>query len=444
MAGKLVAMSAVELDRLEVIRKVVERRLSQVEAAPLLGLTTRQIRRLCRAFESSGATGLVSRQRGRPSNHQLTAGIQTQALALVRERYSDFGPTLAQEKLSELHDLQVGRETLRKWMAAAGLWLTRRERLPSVHQPRHRRSCFGELVQIDGSDHEWFEARGPRCSLLVYVDDATGRLMELRFVPSESAFDYFASTRSYLARHGRPVAFYSDKHSIFRVAKEHSAGRSNGVTQFGRALAELNIDIICANSPQAKGRVERMNQTLQDRLVKELRLRGISTMEAGNAFLPGFIDDYNHRFARAPRNPIDAHRPVRAEDVLDQIFSWQEERQMTRNLLVHFKRSAYLITPGPETNALAGKRVRVHEWADGRIEIHCNGRTLPFTAFDKNPVVTQAAVVENKRLDAVLAFIQAGQAERDLKRLASKTLTLRQKERIKLARAGAGVLALST
>ena len=167
MAGEVVAMSATELDRLEIIRRVAEQRLSQLEAGVQLGLTTRQVRRVSRAFESSGAAGLVSRQRGRPSNHQLPAGLEAQAIALVRERYADFGPTLAQEKLCELHDLRVGRETLRKWMAAAGLWVTRRERLPPVHQPRHRRSCLGELVQIDGSDHEWFAERGPRCSLLV-------------------------------------------------------------------------------------------------------------------------------------------------------------------------------------------------------------------------------------------------------------------------------------
>jgi hypothetical protein len=386
----------------------------------------------------------VSRQRGRPNNHRLPSALQEQALALVRERYVGFGPTLAQEKLSELDGVHVGRETLRKWMAAAGLWVSRRERLPLVHQLRHRRSCLGELVQIDGSDHEWFEERGPRCSLLVYVDDATSRLMELRFVTVESAFDYFASTRSYLARHGRPAAFYSDKHSIFRVAREHAAGRSKGMTQFGRALAELNIDIICANSPQAKGRVERMNQTLQDRLVKELRLRGISTAEAGNTFLPEFMDDYNNRFACAPRNACDAHRPLRGDEDLERIFSWQEDRQMTRNLTVHFKRSAYLVTANPETLPLGGKPVRVHEWEDGRVEIRCNGQTLPYTVYDKNPQVSQGAVVENKRLDAVLAFIQAGQVKRDLERLASKKVTLREKERINAARARAGALALGS
>lgn len=196
---------------------------------------------------------------------------------------------LAREKLLERHDLAIGRETLRKWMGTAGIWLPRRERLRQAHQPRHRRECRGELVQIDGCDHEWFEGRGPRCALLVFVDDATGDLMELRFVRSESTFDYFASTRAYLARHGRPVAFYSDKHAIFRVTRAHAAGQQRGVTQFKRAPADLDIEIICANSPQAKGRVERMNKTLQDRLVKELRLRAISTMETGNAFLPEFM-----------------------------------------------------------------------------------------------------------------------------------------------------------
>jgi hypothetical protein len=161
--------------------------------------------------------------------------------------------------------------------------------------------------------------------------------MELRFVKSESAFDYFASTHAYLERHGKPVAFYSDKHSIFRVHHDGSTGRARGVTQFGRALTELNIDIICANSPQAKGRVERMNKTLQDRLVKELRLHGISTMEAGNGFLPEFMEDYNRRFGRAPKSAHDAHRQLRGDEDLSRIFTWQEERTMSRNLVVHFK-----------------------------------------------------------------------------------------------------------
>ena len=175
--------------------------------------------------------------------------LQARALELVRERYADFGPTLAQEKLRELHGVDVARETLRKWMAGAGIWLTRDKRAARAHQPRHRRACLGELVQIDGSPHAWFEERGPACSLLVYVDDATGTLMELRFVEVESTFDYFAATTTYLKRHGKPVAFYSDKHSIFRLYHQGATGRAKGLTQFGRALSDLNIDIICANTP---------------------------------------------------------------------------------------------------------------------------------------------------------------------------------------------------
>lgn len=426
-------MSRKEIDRLDVIRRVLDRRLTQVKAAQLLGLGPRQVGRLCAAYERHGPPGLVSRQRGKASNRRLPEALQARALELVRERYADFGPTLAGEKLRELHSIDVARETLRKWMTGAGIWLTRDKRRAKAHQPRHRRACLGELVQIDGSPHAWFEDRGPPCSLLVYVDDATSALMELRFVEVESTFDYFASTVAYLKRHGKPVAFYSDKHSIFRLYHQGATGRAKGLTQFGRALCDLNIDIICANTPQAKGRVERMNQTLQDRLVKELRLRGISNMEDGNAFLPEFMVDHNRRFARAPQSAHDAHRPLQPGEDLVQTFSWQEERTMSRNLTVHFKRVTYLIEPGPETLPLGGRRVQVREWEDGRVEIQCEGRTLPYSIFDKNPHVAAGAIVENKRLGAVLAVIQAGQDQRDRSRLASRKLTLRQKDRIRAA-----------
>lgn len=259
-----VTMSTRELDRLEILGRVAERRLTQRQAAEQLGLTERQVARLCRSLRQHGAAGLVSRKRGRPSNRQWSSAVRDQAVALVRERYADFGPTLACEKLCEFHGVAVSLETLRQWMIGAGLWVPRSQRPRRVHQPRQRRSCRGELIQIDGCNHAWFEDRGPRCTLLVYVDDATSRLMELRFVASESAFDYFASTRSYLERYGKPVAFYSDKASIFRVAASE-AKTTAGITQFNRALSALNIDIVCANTPQAKGRVERAHLTLQDR-----------------------------------------------------------------------------------------------------------------------------------------------------------------------------------
>jgi transposase len=434
MPKETVTMSTKEIDRGELIRRVREKRLTQAKAAALMRLSVRQVKRLCRRFKDNGLAGLVSRQRGQPSNRKLAVETQAKVVALVREQYSDFGPKLAHEKLVEVHGIRVGRETLRGWLTEAGVWLPRAKRALRVHQPRHRRQCLGELVQIDGCDHEWFEARADRCTALVYVDDATGKLMELRFVVSESAFDYFAATESYLGRHGKPVAFYSDKHSIFRVNQEGAGGRAGGITQFGRALGVLNIDIICANTPQAKGRVERMNKTLQDRLVKEMRLRGISSMAGANAYAPEFMEDYNRRFARAPMNPHDAHRPVQPNENLAQIFTWQEERTMTRNLVVHFRRLSFLIVPSPETLALAGRRVRLHESADGQVEIRYAGHLLPYTLFDKQPLVAPGEIVENKRLGAVLSVISAGQEERDQRRMASKKLTLRQKKRLRATR----------
>src|ERR1700740_1078199 len=215
-------------------------------------------------------------------------------------------------------------------MIADGLWQDRRHRLPAPHQPRRRRDCPGELVQIDGSEHAWVEGRGPPGTVCVFVETARSRLMQLRFVASESAFDYFRTTRAYLEEHGKPVALYSDKHGIFRVNSKDAAG-GDGVTQFGRALLALNIDIICANSPQAKGRIERAFGTLQDRMVKELRLAGVSSITAANAWLPGFITAYNTRFGRDPANAKDLHRPLAQADDLDEILAWREGRRATPN-----------------------------------------------------------------------------------------------------------------
>ena len=243
--GRLV-MSERELRRVEVLSRVVEGRLSVAHAAEVLGLSPRQVQRPLRTFRRDGAPALRQKVRGRPSTNRLRDGMRDLALALVRESYADFGPTLAAEKLAERHGLKVSRKTLRKWMAEDGLWLSRRQRR-QFHQPRLRRECLGELVQIDGSEHRWFEDRAGPCTLVVFIDDATSRLMQMRFVASESTFSYFEALEGYLHEHGRPVAFYSDKHSIFRVAKADAAS-GHGMTQFGRALAELNVEILCANS----------------------------------------------------------------------------------------------------------------------------------------------------------------------------------------------------
>src|SRR4051794_19651415 len=348
----VIQMSDRELTRLRVMIDLTDGRLTPEAAATLMSIGRRQLFRLRRAFASNGPSALISRKRGRPSNRKRGETFQRTVLTLVREHYPDFGPTLAVEKLAGRHGLHVGVETLRQWMMADGLWVDRRHRLPSPHQPRRRRECLGELVQIDGSEHAWFENRGEMCTLLAFVDDATSRLMQLRFVASESAFDYFRAMRDYLETHGKPVAFYSDKHSIFRVNAKDAAG-GDGATQFGRALTELNIDILCANSPQAKGRVERAFGTLQDRLVKELRLAGISTVEAANTWLPGFIEDYNKRFGRAPANAKDLHRKLTPGDDLDEILAWREERTVTHNLTLHYDRMMLMLDPTPFARGLA-------------------------------------------------------------------------------------------
>jgi hypothetical protein len=249
----VLSMSRTEIDRVHVLKDLLAERIRTGEAAQLMGVSARQVFRLLRAYHDGGPAALVSKKRGKPSNRSYPALVRTQAIALIRANYFDFGPTLAAEKLAERHGLRLGVETVRRWMIADGIWRDRRERLKPVHQPRYRRDCVGELIQIDGSQHWWFEDRGPQCTLLVFIDDATSRLMHLQFVTAESTFDYFAATRSYLQRHGKPVAFYSDKHATFRVNKVGASG-GNGMTQFGRALDQLNIDIICANVPQAKGR----------------------------------------------------------------------------------------------------------------------------------------------------------------------------------------------
>ena len=405
----VVSMSKKEFDRLEVLLGVRSGRLRVADACELLDVKRRQVFRLLAGLKHGGASSLVSRRRGRPSNNRLPEAYRDLALSLVRERYAGFGPTLAAEKLAEVHGCTISRETLRGWMIAAGLWVDRRHRLPFPHQPRRRRDCLGELVQIDGSEHAWFEDRGPSCTLLGFVDDATSRLMQLRFVASESAFDYFRSTRAYLEEHGKPVAFYSDKHGIFRVNSKDAAG-GEGITQFGRALLALNIDIICANSPQAKGRIERAFGTLQDRMVKELRLAGISSMAAANAWVPGFITAYNARFGRDPANVKDLHRPLTRSDDLDEILAWREERTVTRNLTLHYDRMMLLLDPTPLARGLVRKKVEVVNYPDGRFAVQFNGTALGFSVFDKIQTVPPGAIVDNKRLSAVLEQVKAQQA----------------------------------
>ena len=394
---ELLTMSKQELTRLEVMQRIKDKRLTQKEAAGMLKKSVRQIKRLFRAYKAQGAKGLISGRRGKPSNHRLDEQVEQQVLDLLKEKYEDFGPTLAHEKLTEVHKLQLSRESVRRIMIEEGMWKPKRAKKPSAHQMRERRACFGELVQIDGSDHAWFEERGPKCTLLVYIDDATGQLMELWFVPDETFFAYCEASRHYFERYGKPVAFYSDKHGIFRVNQEQTTGLGSGLTQFGRAMQDLDIQIICANSPQAKGRVERANQTLQDRLVKELRLRGISDIQAANAYLPEFRDDFNRRFAVLPRSTHDAHRPLLKTENLDLILTHQKTGTLSKNLTVQSNHVIYQIQSDRPDYAMRNAKVTVCENAKGDVTILYRNVPLEYTIFHKP--ARQAEVVDTKTLD---------------------------------------------
>lgn len=394
---ELLTMSNKEITRLEAMQRIKDKRMTQKEAARMLKLSVRQIKRLYRAYKGRGAKGLVSARRGKPSNHRLYEGVEQQAVDLLKEKYEDFGPTLAHEKLTEVHKVQLSRESVRRIMIEERLWKPKRVKKPPAHQMRERRACLGELVQIDGSDHAWFEERGPKCTLLVYIDDATGQLLELCFVPDETTLAYFETSRRYFERCGKPVAFYSDKHGIFRVNQEAKSGLSSGLTQFGRAMEELGIQIICANSPQAKGRVERANQTLQDRLVKELRLSGISDMAAGNVYLPEFRDDFNRRFAVVPRSTHDAHRPLLKTENLDVILTHQKTGTLSKNLTVQSNKIIYQIQSDRPDYALRNAQVTVCENPQGAVTILYKNKPLPYTIYHKP--TRQAEIADTKTLD---------------------------------------------
>ena len=415
-------MSDGDLQRVEVLTEVLSGQRTIGSAASVLDVSLRQAHRLLLRYRDGGGGSLIHKARGRESNRQMPVGIREFAVELIRQSYSDFGPRLATEALQERHGIKVGRETVRKWMVEQGLWLSRRQRR-TFHQPRLRRESYGELVQIDGSDHRWFEGRAEPCTLLVFIDDATSKLMQLRFVASESTVSYFQALHAYLDAHGCPVAFYSDKHSVFRATRQEAKG-GQGMTQFGRALAELNIEILCANSSQAKGRVERANRTLQDRLVKELRLAQINDMVAGNMFLPAFMERFNERFSIRAAKPEDLHRrlsmtPARMDDIL----CHREQRYVGAQLMLSYDRMQIILEQTDVAKGLVGKYVEIYEFTDRRIEVRWKGCCLPYRVFRKDQRVSHTAIIENKRLRHALIIVKAQQ---DLK-LATKVMTNSEK-----------------
>jgi len=393
-------MSQRELTRLEVIQRVKRKTLKQRQAAELLSLSVRHVKRLCKAYQTAGAGGLISKRRGQPANNRLPEKTINKARQLLRSRYHDFGPTLATEKLA-IDGLSISVETVRQLLIGEGLWQVKRVRRPVIHQLRERRARLGELVQIDGSPHDWFEGRAPKCTLLVFVDDATSRLMYLQFVEAETTFNYFAGVRSYLTEFGKPLAFYSDKFGVFRVNIPNALS-GTGLTQFGRALKELDIELICAHSPQAKGRVERANQTLQDRLTKELRLRGIGTLAAANAYLPEFIVDYNQRFAVAPRLAESAHRPLAKGEDLERVLTLCERRTLSKNLTLSYNNVIYQIKTKRSAYTMRQAHVEVRERHTGELTIEYKQRPLEYTIYHEQEQ-QQGKVIESKLLQPAAA-----------------------------------------
>jgi transposase len=391
----IIVMSAKEVNRLEVMQRLEGKRVKQKAAAELLGISERQVKRLLGRFRQQGARGLVSKRRGKPSNNQMAEKTSRKVLDLLKSKYKGFGPTLACEKLVEVEGLKISKESVRQMMLEEGLWKAKKARKVEIHQMRERRACQGELEQMDGTDHEWFEGRGERCTLLVMIDDATGQLGALSFVEEESFFGYCGLVQQYLAAHGRPAGLYTDKHSIFRVNIPNMSSGDN-LTQFGRAMQSLEIPILCANTPQAKGRVERANKTLQDRLVKEMRLRGINDMQQGNAYLPEFMADFNARFAVPARSSLDAHRPLLAHQNLDQILTWQEPRLLSKNLTLQFKNVVYQIQTDRPAYALYKAQVTICQDAQGKVTILYKGDELSYTIFQKQ--VHQSEVVTSKQV----------------------------------------------
>jgi len=336
-------MSEKEVDRLSVIKEVYTGQIKTKDAAELLGITDRQIRRILRRYGNIGKAALVSGHRGKQSNNKISSRKQESIMSIVRRHYYDFGPTLTCEKLDELHGIIVSRETVRKWMIYEGLWRTKKKKKRQIHQLRDRRTRYGEMIQIDGSPHDWFEGRRAKCTLIVYIDDATGRLMKLKFFESETTESYMDTAYEYIKEFGRPRVLYSDRHGIFKVNQKDTI-KGDELAQLGRAMKTLDIELITANSPQAKGRVEKANRLLQDRLVEELRLKKIDTIDAANEFLDKYQDKLNSKFAVKPKSSEDAHRKIPYTDnELNLIFSLHTKRTISKNLELQYKNIIYQI-----------------------------------------------------------------------------------------------------
>ena len=400
-------MSLKEVKRLEIVKKIISKRLKQREGASILQISERQVRRLVKSYKESGESGLISKKRGKASNRRISLDMKTQITTLILDTYYDFGPTLAAEKLEERDNIKVSKETVRQIMIKEGLWKAKSKKRKRVHQLRERRSRSGELIQADGSPHDWFEGRRGKCSLIVFIDDATSEFMKLKFFESETTEAYATSLKEYIEEFGRFRALYTDKHSIFKVNNHKDS--LNGVkrTQFSRMLKSLDIELITANTPQAKGRVERANKTLQDRLVKELRLRNISTIEDANKFLDEeFREILNIKFMVEAKDSKDMHREINYnKQEKFQIFSIQSTRKVSKNLELQYKNIIYQIETKKYPNSIKNEEVLICESFTGSIKIFYKNKDMKYKKIKRAGKVFQSESSKtlNSKVDKVIA-----------------------------------------
>jgi transposase len=382
MAEKdIVMLRQKDLKRLHVMHKVLEGTMTQAEAADLISLTERQIRRIVKRIRQEGDKGIGHAARGKPSNRKLPKKLKNRIVRLYTTTYPDFGPTLFTEKLEEREGIVISRETARAWLMGEGLWKKQRRR-KAHRQWRERKARFGEMLQMDGSHHDWFEGRGPRCVLMAYSDDATGSVYG-RFYGYEGTIPAMDSFTRYITKYGIPMSVYLDKHTTYKSwAGRDEFREAEPVSQFGRALAELGVKMLHAHSPQAKGRIERLFNTFQDRMVKEMRLRGVSTIPEANRFLASYLPVYNRRFSVPPKKKENLHRTVNVE--LDTILCVKTERTLRNDHTIQHNGTLYQIK-----DRIRAEKVVVEELIDGSMRIRHKGVPLSFHEIVQRPATPE-------------------------------------------------------
>ncbi|UMX47715.1 MAG: ISNCY family transposase [Candidatus Nealsonbacteria bacterium DGGOD1a] len=404
MEKELFKMTQKELDRYEVIRKLIAKEITPGDAAKQLGRSVRQVKRLRNKVREKGANGIIHGLRGKQSNNKTDLKIWEKSGQIISEKYPDFGPTLAHEKLVEVEGIKIGKQTTRNLMIAKKIWMPKpRKQNQEFRCQRERKESPGELEQFDGCYHFWFEKRGDESCLLASVDDATGRITRAEFTDSESVINVFQFWKGYLQESGKPIAIYLDKFSTYKINHKNAKDNSEMITQFQRAARELDITLITANSPQAKGRIERLFDTLQDRLVKELRLRGISDIAAASKFLKEeFIPDFNQRFSVIPKKKNDLHRqlPDFQSSNLDAIFSVQSQRRVQNDFTIRFKNQWIQIAKEQIATVRRKDEILMEERLDGSLAIRLRDKYLNFKILPAKPLKAKEliAAIPAKRI----------------------------------------------